>query len=329
MSQPSTAFPAELPRHIDSTMISCFRSCPRKFYYEFVLGLRPTALSVDLHAGACFAHAIESINLAVHRDGISLDGAMMKGYAEFMNEWGDFVPTKETSKTPDRIWEAVEEYFKMWPPHTDPVQPYRDTKGNPTFEFTFAIPLEHAEWTVDPVGQNNAILAGAFPLHPSGDPFLYSGRLDALGSYGGKPVGRDEKTTTSIGASWADKWDLRSQFTGYCWALQQSGIPIDTIFVRGVGILKTKISLAEAQKTYEDFKIARWYEQLRRDLWRMRRMWDEGYFDYDLADACVAYGGCAFTPVCTSAKPENWYNSYTVRRWDPLRKNPIGQAVAA
>ena len=40
-----------LPGYIDATMTTCFRSCPRKFYDEFVLGLRPPGLSIDLHAG--------------------------------------------------------------------------------------------------------------------------------------------------------------------------------------------------------------------------------------------------------------------------------------
>ena len=160
-------------------------------------------------------------------------------------------------------------------------------------------------------------------MHPSGQPFLYVGRFDMLGTWSGKLVVRDEKTTTSIGASWADQWDLRSQFIGYVWACQQSGLDLDTVVARGVGILKTKISHAEAIKQYPKFLVERWHEQLRRDLWRIVRMWDEDYFDYNLADACNSYGGCAFRTVCTSPVPERWYDQYVVRHWNPLQKNPI------
>lgn len=311
-----TEIVAELPLNIDSTMISCFRSCPRKFYHEFVLGLRPAAVSIDLHAGACFATAIETIRKMVHQDGVPLEVAGPRAYGMFLNEWGDFQARKETPKTPDRVWEAVEDYFRTYGPKTDHLQPQPGAASS--FEFTFGIPLEpHGpEWDDQS--------APGFPTHPSGNPFIYSGRFDMLGVlYGAKLAICDEKTTTSIGASWSENWDLRSQFLGYCWACQQSGLDVDTVVVRGVGILKTKISQAEAIKQYPRFLVARWYEQVRRDLWRIRRSWDEGYWDFNLADACTQYGGCSFKDLCTSEHPENWYNNFVVRRWNPLHKNPI------
>ncbi len=318
-----TALTSELPLHIDSTMISCFRSCPRKFFLEFCLGLRPAAVSVDLHAGACFATAIETVRKAFYLEGLPLDGAIKKGFAAYMNAWGNFVPMKETPKTQDRVWEAVEDYFRTYSPQTDHIQPMPGQSG---FEFTFGIPLlagyETKPEDTGDIPLQTAVSAG-FPLHPSGVPFIYAGRFDMLGLYNANPIVVDEKTTKSIGATWASQWDLRSQFLGYKWACEQSGLAVNQVAVRGVGILKTKISQAEAIKIYSDELVARWHEQLRRDLWRMRRMWDEGYFDYNLADACTSYGGCSFNDVCASAHPERWYEQFTVRRWNPLNKNPI------
>jgi hypothetical protein len=313
-----------LPRYIDSTMISCFRSCPQKFYKEFVLGLRPTGLSVDLHAGGCFATAIETVGRAVFEENLDLPRAIGRGFAAFMDAWGDFVPMKDTPKTRDNVWRAIEEYFLRFSPRVDHIQPFL-INGKPTYEYTFAIPLEPAchpleisDWNETPV---------LFPLHPSGEPFLYSGRLDRLGTWNGKVVGQDEKTTTSIGSTWASQWNLRSQFIGYCWALQQCNLDVDTIAVRGVGILKTKITLVEAMPTYNRFMIGRWHDQLRRDMWRLRRAHDEGHFDFNLAESCSAYGGCAFRDLCASPNEENWYSTYTVRRWNPLQKNPIAEAA--
>lgn len=299
-----------LPIYIDSTMISCFRACPRRFYYEFILGLRPSAVSVDLHAGGCFATALERYYQAIYVEGTSNDVALQRSLGAYLTAWGDFEPIKDTPKTKERVWEAVEEYFHMWSPQTDPVQPYRDPTGKPAMEFTFGIPLEPEE---------------NFPLHPSGSPFIYSGRFDMLGVKNGRTRWRDEKTTKSIGASWSEQWDLRSQFLGYTWALQKSGIKCDGGVVRGIGILKTKITVVEAEKVYSDVLIARWYEQLRRDLWRIRKMWDEGYWDYNLADACTSYGGCAFRMPCSSEAPDRWYSGYNVRRWHPTQKNPIAE----
>lgn len=316
------AITQELPLYIDSTMISCFRSCPKKFWREFVLGLRPTALSVDLHAGGCFATGLEAFYEAFHIGRKSFDQALAVAFRRYLAEWGDFVPLRDTPKTRDNVWAAIEDYLATYPPLTDKVQPYV-LNGKPSMEFTFGVPLEPAENPTDrPAGD---YFSDCFPTHPSGDPFIYSGRLDMLGEMGGRIVWRDEKTTTSIGASWSEQWDLRSQFSGYTWACQQDGLDCDTGIVRGIGILKTKFHQVEAIKQYNQMNIARWHEQLRRDLWRMRRMWDEGYWDYNLAESCSAYGGCAFRDLCNSPQEDRWYPNYTVRRWNPLQKNPIKQ----
>lgn len=302
---------AILPSHIDSTMISCFRTCPRKFYHEFILGLRPAETSIDLHAGSCFATALEAVYTAFHADKLPLEVALSKGRAAFFVSWGDFeIPTwKKTTKTSDHVWLAVEDYFKTYPPITDHIQPYME-RNKPTTEYSFSIPLEDG-----------------FPLHPvSGDPFLYSGRFDMLGQYQGRPLPRDEKTAGKLESNWAEKWDLRGQFIGYVWACQQGGLDVDSCAVRGV-ILTKEIQQVEAIKVYSNDLISRWYDQLRRDVRRLAACWREGYFDFNFAESCTMYGNCAFMVPCTSATPENWYQQYVVRRWNPVLKNPIAETL--
>lgn len=314
-----------LPPYIDSTMVTCFRSCPRKFYQEFILGLRPPGISIDLHAGGCFASALETVYKAVWESNKPIDEALRIGHAAFLVAWGDFeIPEyKRTAKTMDRMWEAVEEYFAKYPPLTDHMKPYF-VDGKPTFEFTFSIPLEPAIHPGD-LGMDDRM--EYFPLHPvTNEPWLYSGRFDKLGEYQGKPVVSDDKTTgRSISSGWAEQWNLRNQFLGYVWACQQSGLAVDSVVVRGIAIQKTKIDIQEAIKLYSSHMIDRWKEQLRRDMWRIRRAWDEGYFDYNFADACTAYGNCIFTDVCQSHTPEAWMNQFEIRRWNPLQKDPTAE----
>jgi hypothetical protein len=326
--------PAELPLHIDSTMRSCFVSCPQKFLLEFVHGLRPPGLSVDLHAGACFALALEATYRGLWEHKRPFDEALAAAHGLFLEAWGDFSPPpyKSTSKTKDRVWEAVESYFATYSPRTDHVQCYFDESGKPTFEFTFAIPLEPACDSEDyrRVVEDDKI--PCFPLHPSGQPFLYSGRFDLLGNYNGRPCIRDEKTTgRGFTHDWSEHWSLRAQFLGYTWACQQAGIDLDTVVVRGVAIQKTQIQHTEAIKIYSQFLIDQWHEQLRRDLWRLRRAWDEGYFDYNLGETCTQYGLCQFMPVCSSPPNhrDQWHSNYVVRHWNPLNKNPATEETTA
>jgi hypothetical protein len=54
-----------IPLNVDSTMLTCFRSCPQKFLLEFCHGFRPPAISIDLHAGGCFATSLEAFYRAI------------------------------------------------------------------------------------------------------------------------------------------------------------------------------------------------------------------------------------------------------------------------
>lgn len=317
---------AELPLHIDSTMRTCAASCMQKFYREFVEGRRPAGLSIDLHAGACFATALEEVYRQTFKHKKDLATALLMAEAKFFQEWGDVEPPdwKRTAKTKDRVWEAVEFYFRTWSPLTDSVKPYMTSDGNPTLEYTFAIPLEPA---CDSADFDRVVGSGipCFPLHPSGSPFIYCGRFDMLADIGGRPAPKDDKTTgSSIGQNWTKQWDLRSQFLGYIWACQQCGIDAHEVVVRGLAIQKTQFVQAEAIKPYSQHLVDKWHEQLRRDLWRIRRAWDEGYWDYNLGDTCTAYGLCPYMDACASPNPEPWLSDFEVRRWNPLNRNPAG-----
>ena len=299
-----------LPQYVDSTMIAAFRACRRKFFNEFVCGLRPQATSIDLHAGGAFSHVCEVFYKEFHQGGVArgnLDQCRLIAFNAFNKYWGDMEAPRESPKTKDNVWLAFETLLREYPPLTDHVQPYY-VEGYPTFEFSFAIPLEGPGWPVHPVTK---------------DPFLYAGRYDLLGTYHGTPCFRDEKTTKQAGEKWAEQWDLRNQFMGYKWASIASGIPVKWAVIRGIVIQKTSIRILEAVKDYPEHLLIRWREQLRRDLTALVECWNSGYWDYNLADSCTAYGGCMFKNSCLSANPEAWLDGMVVRRWNPLAKDPI------
>ncbi|MGH7472320.1 MAG: PD-(D/E)XK nuclease family protein [Candidatus Methylomirabilales bacterium] len=301
---------AILPRHIDSTMITAFRACPRKFYNEFVLGHRPVEIGPDLHAGGCFATALEAFyrtyftrpGTPTHR----LELGRIAAIKAFTAAWGLYEPPANHIKTQGNVWLALEQYLETYPPHTDHIQPYLNHDGEPMLEYTFAIPLEEG-----------------FPHHPDGDAFLLCGRFDMLGTYHGRPCIKDEKTTKYAGATWADQWNLRNQFLTYVWACQQSGFPtLNTAVIRGVIIQKTNPRQVEAIKVYPPHLISRWYDQLRRDLHRLRRAWDDDHWDFNLGETCTNYGLCPFMTSCQALDPMLWLKDLPILRWDPLHRDP-------
>jgi hypothetical protein len=134
----------------------------------------------------------------------------------------------------------------------------------------------------------------------------------------------DEKTASSLGASWSRQWEMRSQFTGYCWAAAKQGIKANGAIVRGVSILKTKYDTLEVSTYRSDYEIQRWEAQVVRDIQRMISMWESGVWDYNLDGACTDYGGCSFVRICKSSDPESWLPTFFVKKvWDPLARKEL------
>jgi hypothetical protein len=318
----------KLPIYLDNTMRTVFVRCPRKFYNEFCLGLAGAGTSIDLHAGACIAHCFETVYNLVHMNGMSFESAIKRGEAQFTIDWGDVEPEWRWSKrnpnekiysspkTRERCWEAILNYFHVYPPRFDHIQPLRSA-DKATVEFTFAIPL------------TEQTLGYPVPLHPSGEPFLYCGRFDFLGKYNNRIIlPLDHKTAKYADENWTEKWDLRSQFLGYVWACEHIGLDVQKHFaVRGIIIQKTQLQQLEAIKTYPRELVDRWRGQLSRDIHRLVDCWNSGYFDYDLAEACTDYGLCQYFHACRAPDPNLWLKDMQPRYWNPLAKNPIAEPV--
>ena len=299
-----------LPIVVDSTMMTTFRACPRKFQWEFIEQLGSQRKSPDLHAGGCFARALEVVYHETFIGGRPDAVALAMAEAEFHIRWGDYEPPEKSSKTRDRTWEAVLDYLKTYPPRSDPIQPFI-ISGRSSHEFTFAIPLDRETTGID------------FPLHPSGSPFIFGGRFDTLGQMGTSIVVQDDKTMgTTPGQHWNETQQMRGQFLGYLWACRVLGIQTLTVVVRGTVILKTMIKQLQAIKKYSNWELDRWADQLSRDLVRMVRLHSDGHFDYDFGDACTSYGGCGYLSLCTSASPERWFPTFGKRVWNPINANP-------
>jgi hypothetical protein len=290
------------PVAIDSTLLAAFRSCPQRAYRQYIEHWKPAADSVHLIAGGAFASGVEEARRAYYENSMSNDDSVAVGLRALIDKYGNFECPPDSAKSLERTAGALEFYFENYPLGGDGAVPITFGDGRKGIEFTFAQPL--------PIN------------HPvSGDPILYTGRADMIAeAYGGVYI-YDEKTTSSLGASWSRQWDLRSQFTGYCWAAREFGLHPTGVCVRGVSILKTKYDTAQVVSYRSDYEVERWLSQTVRDVGRMIECWKEGYWDYNLDHACTEYGGCALAPVCKSADPEAWLKTYFTKRvWNPLAR---------
>jgi hypothetical protein len=216
-------------------------------------------------------------------------------------------PEGKEKKGVDRVIAALADYFSHYNPATDHIQPHFNAKGQPMVEFSFAVPL--------PIDNPD-----------TGQPILYSGRFDMVGVYNGQLFGVDEKTASQLGATWGRQWNLRSQFTGYTWALHNYNLPVAGMIVRGVSFLTRGFGHEENIQLRPKWMIDAWYEQLLRDITRMVETYKTGWYDQSLGEACAAYSGCPFQRLCTTPNPENWIEGHYIPRiWDPLAKLPYAQ----
>ena len=297
---------SSFPTTIDSSLIAAFRSCPYKAKLEFFDHWKSRFPSIHLHAGGAFARGIEVARRSFYEQGKPPDESIADGCLALAEFYGDFECPPDSGKSLHRMLGALEYTLTdAFPLSSDPAQPLTFPGGKRGIEFNFVEPLDFR--------------------HPdTGDPLLYCGRFDQIVEFAHQPFGEDDKTTSQLGASWSRQWDLRSQFTAYCWGAKRAGIHLEGFLVRGTSILKTKYDHAQAITYRPRWMVDQWYEQLiERDLPAMVQMWESGKWSMSLDHACNEYGGCVFRQVCLS-RPEDrisWLESgYQRRKWDPVER---------
>lgn len=290
------------PYFIDNTQRDAFVACPLKWKRSFVDNLAQITPSIHLHAGGCLASALETTRRAFYEQHLPEWQALALGLEKLIVSWGDPEFGADLDKSlPRMIW-AFDDYFREYRLGSDSIQPLIH-HGRAAVEFSFAMPL--------PINNPD-----------SGDPLVFTGRFDMIGLFQDTLFVVDEKTTAMLGQSWAQQWDLKSQFTGYCAAAREYGHPVAGAIVRGIGLLKNSTTFAQVIQYRPDWQIDRWYAQLLRDVQRMVDAYTSNIYDAALSEPCAAYGGCAFRRLCLSQHPEQWIEGYfTERNWDPLAKH--------
>lgn len=315
-----------LPEYIDSSARSKWSACHRQYFWAICNSLSPTGRSIHLTAGGALAAGMEAARRVAFAPGrhrrATHDDLLEAAYPAFAEQWGDFSAEEDHPKSFSNTFQALEAYLEHYPPQEDPIQPLIRPDGTPAVEFTFSIPLE------EELG---------FPLHPeTGNPFLFTGRFDLLGSYNGLPCVLDEKTTSALGPTWVAQWNLRGQFMGYCWACRQLGYPVSHAAVRGIALLKREYKFETAIVQFPTYLIDRWAAQLCYDLHQLVGAYKlvkanpadlDLAFPFNFADACSSYGGCAFATLCSVNNPEDFLNNYVKYLWDPLAKQPMKEAA--
>lgn len=304
----------KFPDVISNSIITDYKACPLKAFYSGIFRIRPLLTNPHLNSGKAFAVGLDAFRQAYYGTDNSFETAREAGFVALVKSYGLYEPPeKNINKTWNRMASAYFYYLRVYHPKRDSLRPAIINNKIAT-EFSFALPLD-----------DNL-------LHPdTGDPILYTGRFDSIMEMGSPQnlFGYDDKTTSQLGATWPDQWGLRSQFIGYDWGAKQYGINLNGTIIRGISLLKTKHDHAQAIIFFSRWLRARWLESTIYTVKRMVQDYKTKYWDSNLGDSCVAYGGCEFKPLCESPEPHVWIPTYyEFNRWNPLKgeDDPLEEA---
>ncbi len=112
----------------DSTKIQCYQSCPRMYFFEYVLGWRSSYPNNHLHFGQCVHDAMEHIILHGYRVEPVMEALEMfnKKYRAVFPESTDGI---FTPKTPARFFDMLLRYIKEYPDDLDRYEVYKTEIG--------------------------------------------------------------------------------------------------------------------------------------------------------------------------------------------------------
>lgn len=296
------------PETVDNTMRSAFLKCQRSLFNEHLLCRVGGTDNIHLVAGAAYAAAHDAFRKSYFSKGTehyrNFERALEDGVYELIKHYG-YDEARESSeawqgsaKSCERMLVAFLDYWTEYHPKL--------SVGKMYFHD----------------GEVASEIGGLIPLrvkHPVTGEFLQmSFRFDYVEDRNGQVWLGDDKTTSSLGQSWAKQWDMRAQFLGYTYAAREVlGIPAVGVIARGTGILKTSIKHMEVPVSVPPYLADRWYEQVNKDFQRIVDAYVKGEWDYDMADGCAAYGGCKFVDSCRSKFPHKVLGSMPIRVWNP------------
>lgn len=294
----------------DSTSLSNYVTCPRKYFYTNLQGWQSEIRSAHLIFGGHYAAALEQYHK--HRAaGVDYDDAVRTVLRDLLlASWegrkfhedgspvvGSGKPQEffHNIKSRDTLVRSVIWYLDQFKDDAMPTVILQD--GRAAVEYSFALELS--------------------------DNYIYCGHIDRLVEYSGGVYVQDQKTTgTVVSAKFFSDFSPDYQMSGYTWAGQiifdipVSGVVIDAAQI-AVGFTRfSRGFVPRPIPVLEEFRheVLHWIAAANRD---------HAAGEYPMnRKSCGNYGGCEFRSIC-SALPVHrealLAASFVKRdRWDPL-----------
>lgn len=293
------------PTHavLDPSKITTFLDCPRKFFYQYVLGWQSAVENHHLVFGTAFHKALEVLTLE--------PGNVKDAYRAFREEYekstelGGGLDTgpKNSGSAMNAIVQYAEHYK-------------RDDERPLYTEIAGTVPIGVKE---------------------DGTPRVLHFRLDnILERRDIMKLSRDHKTGSTPNRQWTDKWSLSMQMHTYLHVLY-SIYPSSEVY----GIVVNGIFFGKTGKTieFERVNFRKTVDQMNAWLWEVNHYVDMIEWNMELLEkqdenaismnafprnpeSCTKYFGCPFLDYCNAwpnplKRADEAPSGMTVRFWDP------------
>jgi hypothetical protein len=297
--------PAEQWKVQDSSKIQTYMDCPRKYFWEYVLGWRPEQANNHLIFGTSWHSAMESLLQFGYSDD-SLLLAQMKLEEVYRSSFGELSDDLYYPKTPGFAAEMLKRYTREYP------------QDHSSFEVLYT----EVSGSVS-IGQGRSLYFKTDSILQGTSGFLKD-----------KIFSLEHKTLTTNNRQWQQQWSLKQQVGTYTHVLNCL-FPQDKVYgviINGAVFQKTKpgFTRVHVPKTNLQMQvwlqnINYWYSQIEEQFASLRHCSENeillSAFPMN-SENCTKYFGCTYHDMCTSwANPlqhlDEVPQGFRVEHWDP------------
>lgn len=303
----------------DPSKLQTYLVCPRKYFYEYVLGWQPKFKSFHLTFGTAWHEAMEYLLL----NGYTKEN-VSNAYDAFMAVYREEVPESYNPeehriyKTPDIALRTLELYVEKY-------------KGD----------LERFD-----VLKTEMAVKVPIRLEDEGGHRTLYGKMDSIlrKATNGMVFSLEHKTASRDSGAWADQWSNKLQIYTYYHALNflYGNDNVDGITVNGVFFKKTESTFARVPVRKSRKMLLAWlhtvnaiFDNLENDFINLA---EQGRIEkaqgkhlpvlntfHMNMESCFKYGTCKYLPYCAvRANPlehvDRMPDDLTERRWNPVEE---------
>lgn len=286
----------------DSSSLSVFKTCPRKYQYQYISQRHPKGSSIHLTFGSAYHKALEIYD---HKksDGLDHEEATHEAI-RYCLTFSDG-PDPDPNKNKFTLTRTVAWYLEQFT--NDACETIILDNGKPAVELSFKLELTQLPNTT-----------------PEGEPYLLCGHLDRLVSFQESLYFLDRKTTKgTLSQSYFNQFTPNNQMTIYHFAsniILPSGIAGGIIDAAQIGVGFSRFARTMIHRSPD--MIEEFLGDLSHYLSLAEHYATDNYWPMN-DKACGDYGGCPFQSICSRPPSirntflnDNFY--FTSSLWNPL-----------